>query len=210
MYRKRADGVGDEERLTTADGVAETPQAVSPDGRWLVFTRLGGPGGGDILALDLTAPAGTAPRPIVATPEFDGSSRISPDGRWIVYASNGTTGSNIYVQAFPDAGPVYPVSTEGGTEPLWSRDGREIFYVPPSRDGLMVAKVTPGPVFSVSQPRMLFTGHYKSSVHSSTGYDVAADGRFLRIRESVVERALTGIEITLNWPAGLSATGARR
>src|SRR6185503_10151009 len=97
LYRKGAGGVGDEE-LLLADDADKMPTDWSPDGRFLLFARLGGQGGQDLWILPLS---GGKPFPFVQTPFSETGGRFSPDGRWVAYASNESSGSEVYVAPFP-------------------------------------------------------------------------------------------------------------
>jgi Tol biopolymer transport system component len=105
---------------------------------------------------------------------------LSPDGRHIAYSSSESGRSEVYVQALPVLVDRRQVSTAGGTEPVWSRDGRELFYR--SGDAMMAVSIGTGPTFSAGPPRVLFRGSYFAG-DGLTNYDVAPDGRrFLMIR----------------------------
>ena len=168
-----------------ADGSALTPQPLniaraspqvwSADGELFVMSFVNG--SPDILV----APVGTGGevRKVVASEfnEFDPA--LSPNRRWLAYASNRTGRDEIWVQGYPDGVPVR-VSSNGGYEPLWSADGRELFY----RQGsaMMAAAVETGAEFSFATPQELFRGNYLSNeAPGARGYDIAHDGRFLMI-----------------------------
>jgi dipeptidyl aminopeptidase/acylaminoacyl peptidase len=129
--------------------------------------------------------------------------QISPDGRWLAYESNESSPGHreVYVRPCPDveSGEKWQVSTNGGRNPLWSPDGRTLFYVGP--DGAMAVPVETDPTFRLETPKKLFSGPY-------LGWDVSPDGkRFLLIREkrevsSDRESETVGlrkINIVLNW-----------
>ena len=118
-------------------------------------------------------------RNVVATDSAEYDPALSPNGRWLAYVSNRTGQNEIWVQAYPEGVPVR-VSGAGGYEPLWSADGRELFY----RQGnaMMAVAVETAAEFSFAAPRMLFTGPYVQHPGPGAGaYDVARDGRFLMI-----------------------------
>jgi serine/threonine-protein kinase len=132
---------------------------------------------GDIVAAP-AAPGGEI-RDVVATDSREYDAALSANGRWLAYVSDRTGQGEIWVQPYPEGVPVR-VSNAGGYEPLWSADGRELFY----RQGnaVMVVSVDAGAEFSFGAPRMLFTGPYVQRADPySSGYDVARDGRFLMI-----------------------------
>ncbi len=84
------------------------------------------------------------------------NAQFSPDGHWVAYTSNESGRLEVYVQPFPGPGGKWMISTEGGTYPLWARNGREIFFR--SDDKMMSASVETQPSFKAGTPRMLFQG----------------------------------------------------
>ena len=195
VYRKAADGSSPEERLTTREDSIQTPTSISPDGRWLVFTD-GMPALGDSTVWLVGTSGDRQPRQLLLPGEING--QVSPDGRWIAFQSIASGRVEVYVQPFPGPGPRRQVSVGGGDCPLWSRDGRELFYS--TADKLMGVEVTNGATFVASTPRVLFTGRYRGSLNSNTPYAVAADGRrFLRVQQAQPQRAVTRIDVVLNW-----------
>ena len=99
---------------------------------------------------------------------------------------------------FPGPGARHQISTDGGTEPLWSRDGRELFFQ--SGAQLMGVTVTPGAVFSASSSHLVYEGRFFKTINGNTSWSVTPDGRrFLRIQQVVPERAITHLELVLNW-----------
>jgi eukaryotic-like serine/threonine-protein kinase len=195
LWWKATDGSGDEERLSAKDGVVQTPGSVSPDGEWLVFEEVGGGRGYDIFAMRLSGDR--TPRPLVASSANERNPRISPDGRWLLFVSEGSGRPEIFAQPFPGPGSRTPVSSNGGIEPLWSRDGRQVFYLEGNR--LMAVSVSTTPTFSAGIPRALFEARYPSSTTGTTGYDVLPDGRFVRVQSLAPEPPLDRISLVLNW-----------
>lgn len=108
--------------------------------------------------------------------------------------------SLIYVQPYPGPGAKWQISTDIGTEPLWNRNGRELFYR--SGNKMMAVQVETQPSFSASKPTMLFEREYAASQFPATGiaYDVSSDGqRFLMVKEVEQSSAATQINVVLNW-----------
>ena len=190
LYWKAADGTGTEERLTTKENVTQTADSVSPDGAWLVFYDTDG-----IFGLPLAGDR--TPKTLVRTGAADTAASVAPNGKWMAYQSNTSGRWEIYVQPFPEPGPSQLVSTNGGAEPLWSLDGRELFYV--NGDTLMAVNVSFTPTFAAGQPRVLHHGRYRASANGNTPYAVAADGRFLRVQQVQPDRAITQLQVVLNW-----------
>jgi eukaryotic-like serine/threonine-protein kinase len=182
LYWRAADGSGEEERLTPPGEGNEIAYSVSPDAKWLAFTE--DDGRTWLLPLD----GDHKPQLFMNNPAR--ASRFSPDGRWIAYASYESGRNEVYVRPFPGPGGKTPVSTEGGSAPNWSHDGRELFYR--QGDKMMVVQITMNPAFAVSTPKMLFE---RPGV-----YDVAPDGqRFLMIQGTAPEPPIPQINVVLNW-----------
>jgi Tol biopolymer transport system component len=130
-------------------------------------------------------------------PEF------SPDGRWIAYVSDESGRNEVYVRPYPGPGPRHTVSTNRGTQPAWTRNGRELVYTEPGTGTLRMMSVdvtTTGTTFTAQQPRLLFEGRY-DSVTPVRGYDVTPDGkRFLMPqRGERPEPPITQIALVQNW-----------
>jgi hypothetical protein len=123
---------------------------------------------------------------------------LSPDGKWLAYQSPVSSRQEIYVAPFPGPGPARQISTDGGVEPLWSRDGRELFYQNGGR--LMGITVTPGAAWSSSPPHVVHEGRFLRSGNGNTDWTITRDGRrFLRIQLVAPERAITHVDLVLNW-----------
>ena len=115
-----------------------------------------------------------------------GMARVTPDGRWLAYQSNESGNWDIYVRLMSDfeRGTRFTVSTGGGTQPRWARNGRELFYLSP-RNEMMSVQVGSGDAWSPGKPVKLFdaAGYYTGGpVNPYFNYDVAKDGRFLMIK----------------------------
>jgi len=154
----------------------------SPDGKWLLFqTDIATPGAGDILGI--RPGIDTAPVPVLATPFTEMSPAFSPNGRWLAYVSNETGVDEIYVVPFPNTGAgKWAISAGGGTEPLWSHRGNELFYRDASGD-LVAVEVHTNPTFSLGRSVALFPAAGFSSLRFTPQYAVALDDRrFLMIR----------------------------
>jgi hypothetical protein len=103
------------------------------------------------------------------------------------------------VRPFPGPGGKWQISTEGGVEPVWARNGRELFYR--NGDKMMAAAVETKPTFAAAKPQLLFERHYEASPQSFlANYDVSPDGqRFLMVKAGEQESAATQINVVLNW-----------
>ena len=183
LWTKRADG--SEPAVLELDRERDIADARwSPDGEWLVYriSRFDA-GSPDILAL--RPGQDTAPVTLVGTEFTEQAPTLSPDGRWLAYTSNETGRAEIYVVPFPNASDArWPVSTSGGSEPVWSRSGRELFYR--NGQGDMVAvEVETEPTFSPGRSTVLFSAvEFGRNVNNHPMYDVTPDGeRFIMIRQ---------------------------
>jgi Tol biopolymer transport system component len=141
---------------------------------------------------------GSSPRPLIQTSFNEYWPRLSPDGRFLAYSSDESGRDEVYVQPFPAVDRRWLVSTNGGREALWSRDGREIFYR--EDDKMMSVAVDTLPEFAARSPRLLFesAAFHRNLASGEFNYDVAPDGRFLMIRrdDALVELQ---INVVLNW-----------
>ena len=99
---------------------------------------------------------------------------FSPDGRWPAYISNESRRTEVYVRPYLGPGGKWQISTEGGTQPVWSRDGRELFY----RNGkkMMVVDISTRTAFSTGKPKMLFEMETPAPYGAYSDYDVSPDG----------------------------------
>jgi serine/threonine-protein kinase len=181
LWTKRADGSA-QAQLELDQETALAESLWSPDGAWLIYrTDRGVAGQGDIMALRWGA--NTDPVPLVATGFAELAPTLSPDGRWMAYVSNETGREEIYVVPFPNASAMkLQVSAGGGTEPVWSRRGGELFYR--SGQGDMVAlRVETEAAFSAGPTSALFSAtEYRADVNHRQ-YDVTPDGeRLIMIR----------------------------
>jgi dipeptidyl aminopeptidase/acylaminoacyl peptidase len=141
--------------------------------------------------------------------------QFSPDGRWVAYVSNEGGIDQIYIQPFPGTGGKQQASTNGGVDPRWRRDGRELFYVAPDGKLMAVAiHVEPDGGLDHAPPVALFPTRLATGAGVTIGfrskaqYAVAPDGRFL-MNVTVDDNAVSPISIVLNWQAALPARERR-
>jgi hypothetical protein len=140
------------------------------------------------------------PFPFLRTEANESWAKLSPDGRLLAYTSDETKRDEIYVTTFPRPGGKLQMSTNGGSYPVWGRDGKELFYV--SADAKMMAvRVKAGPKFDAGVPKPLFDVRTDLTPFGS-GYDVSKDGRFL-IAVPVEQSGTTPITVVVNWQAAL-------
>jgi Tol biopolymer transport system component len=204
LYRKRVDGSGADELLTTPDGVPKFPMSWSPDGESLLYlgiSRTAGAGtatGMDIWVLpDPLGMAGASkPYPFLRTPANETIGQFSPDGRWVTYQSDESGRSEIYAAPFPPSGGKRQISTKGGTSARWRQDGRELFYLEGNR--LMAVDVTlKDGTLDVGAVHPLFAPLAPS-------YAPSADGqRFIAPASPKQNGGPETLTLLLNWPSTL-------
>jgi len=125
---------------------------------------------------------------------------FSPDGRWLAYVSDESGRLEVYVQPYPGPGGKWQVSTEGGDEPVWAANGRELFYR--LGDKFMATVVESEPEFTVGKPRLLFEGRFAHDVAEPgfASYGVTRDGqRFVMIQAGEQESAPRQIRVAIHW-----------
>jgi len=203
IFWQLADGSGGLEKLNASEN-AQIPMSWSPDGKLLAFLEVDPTTGYDIGVLRLDEPSagsgqGRKPEQFLRTRFSESVPRFSPDGRWLAYISDESGRYEIYVQPYPGPGGKRLISTEGGTEPVWNPNGRELFYR--SGEKMMSVEVTTQPSFAAGKPRMLFEGRYEPAPLTNPNYAVSPDGqRFLMLKPAEhAEDAPTQINIVLNW-----------
>ena len=174
ILQKAVSGAGSEAVILEGSAQwAVFPDDWSRDGRWLLYS-VTAPGGWDTWALDVAA--GRA-RAFLDGARNEVQARISPDGRYLAYASDESGAWNIYVRPFPEGAGKWLVSTEGGIEPLWRSDGRELFYVD-AAGRLVAAPVTIGETFQHQAGRPLFPARIPDTLAPfRRGYAVSPDGQ---------------------------------
>jgi Tol biopolymer transport system component/tRNA A-37 threonylcarbamoyl transferase component Bud32 len=206
-YQKSAAGVGVETPMFKSDA-SEIPVAWSHDGRYIVFSRLKGPNGGgvDTWLMDLSGEPKASP--YLESPFDKAQARISPDGRWLAYTTNDSGMYQIVVQSFPDPNRGrWQITAQGGIEPKWRHDGRELYYL--ALDGNVMAvpitETKPGQPFEAGAAVRLFQTPLtvsRTDVPRNRRYDVAPDGRFL-IAMPVAAGGPEPVTAVVNWASGL-------
>jgi serine/threonine-protein kinase len=180
IWWQAADGSGPAELLY--DPPYEPFEAImSPDAKWLVFrTAPGNVYSRDILAIPLESERKVLP--LVVGPASDQMPRLSPDGKWLAYQSNEAARFEVYVRPFPGNGARVQVSAEGGTEPVWNRQGTALYYRDPLGQ-ITEVKVTTGANLSIGARRTVVTGDYLTE-SSHANYDVSPGGKLLLLKRA--------------------------
>jgi serine/threonine-protein kinase len=193
LYWKAADGSGAVERLTTS-ARSQTPASWSPDGTTLAFVEEGDSTGFFQFDIWMLSIRDRKTRAVIHTAANEMTPEFSPDGRWLAYVSKESGRNEVYVQPYPGPGERHLISTNGGEQPAWSGNGRELFYVlragprpaewslvnpPAGAPTLMSVKVATAPVFRAETPEAVFESADLVTAWGRS-YDVASNGqRFL-------------------------------
>jgi eukaryotic-like serine/threonine-protein kinase len=176
-----------------------TANDISPDGRYLLYREFRPGTLGDLKVVALTGDP--QPRMFIGSADDETNGDFSPDGRWVAYVSDESGRKEVYAASFPDPSRRYRVSTEGGSQPRWSRDGKELFFVGSGRL-LAVDVVRNVDDLAFGQARPLFAlplfAFADSGFDAITRYDVAPEGRFLAILRAR-EEAPDSLSVVLNW-----------
>ena len=151
----------------------------------------------DIVAVAVDGGHETA---LVETPGLDLEAALSPDGRWLAYSSNASGTFQIMVRPFPNVNEnSWPISTAGGREPRWSRDGRELFYRQAS--SIMQVSIGVGSTFRPGRPALVVKGDYIDT-RGEKAWDIGPDGRFLMKKAVPAEYS---VNVVLGWTDELKA-----
>jgi Tol biopolymer transport system component len=205
IYEKSSTGTGTETVLPSGD-VSSIPVNWSSDGKYIVFSRLrqfGNTSGYDTWVMPTFGDR--KPAPLLETGFDKFQARVSPHSDFVAYSTNESGTYQIVVQTFPDvSGGKWQITSDGGVEPKWRRDGRELYYL--NLDGKLMSVAIGGPPFSAGRPVELFQTPLTVNRAQPTRdrrYDIAPDGRFLLVIPSATG-APTPYSVIVNWTAGLS------
>ncbi|MDQ5870973.1 MAG: serine/threonine-protein kinase [Acidobacteriota bacterium] len=210
LYVKNTDGSGQPVRLTDA-AMAEFPNSWSPDGRTLVYV---GVTGGQRLNRDIwfvSLDGKRNARPWFESPHNENAASFSPDGRWIAYVSDESGRQEVYVRPLPGPGGSTKISSEGGSEPVWTRGGRELLYRQANQ--FLAVEIRTEPVFAVGRPRVLFSGDYLPGGREDApfGYDVSRDGNEIyAVRTVPAPEPERRLAIVTNWLQAIAASDAAK
>jgi Tol biopolymer transport system component len=197
LYQQISTGAGREELVLGSEN-AKYSVDWSPDGRFIAFEDQDPKTGTDLWVLPLFGDR--KPVPFLRTEFNEGQGQFSPDGRWMAYSSNESGRREVYVQAFPNPGGKWQVSTDGGSFPRWRRDGKEIFYIAADRK-LMAVSVQANSTFQAGQPQPLFEPRVFGA--PIIPYTVSADGKRFLVNTPTEGAESSPVTVILNWTAEL-------
>jgi len=199
IYWRPADGTGSDERLLSRakDLIDLRADNFSSDGRQLLFTDVTSRIRCTIGQMAVEDPSDVK---VLVTSEFcNDYPTVSPDGRWMAYHSNLSGHYEIYVERYPELGDRQLISTNGGWRPIWSHDGREVFFADPDNRQILTVPVQSGTTLVAGRPTVLFDFPI-ATIGGSHPYDVSRDGRFFIIgREESDSGQLSNVILIQNW-----------
>jgi len=200
LYKKLSSGAGAEETLFKASDL-RAPRDWSSDGKFILFERSDPKTGSYLWVLPLFGDRKPIPFHQTEFQELDG--RFSPNGRWIAYDSNESGKREVYVQPFPASAGKWQISTNGGSDPIWRPDGKELFYL--ATDGKIMAElVKADATFEAGVPKALFQTMFIGFVRGGfEHYRVTADGQRFLVNMPSAGGTPPPITVVLNWTAGL-------
>jgi serine/threonine protein kinase len=179
------------------------PDSISPDGKLLAYANFVAGTGPRIWIHDFAPEkSGTKDYPLLGTDSNEFQAQFSADGRWLAYNSNETGREEIYVVPFPGSSHSVQISTSGGSQPRWRRDGREIYYIAPDRKMMAAAIQFNGRSLQPATPKVLFQTRIGGITRTPHEYDVTADGQKFLIN-SMPEQAPQSITLYVNWTSAL-------
>jgi len=193
IFRKSADGTGEEQQVAALSDRDEWLTDWSSDGRYLLFYTLDPETGLDVWAVPVDG--SQKPIPVARGPHNEINGRFSPDSRWVAYVSNESGRNEIYLVPFQHGGDKSQVSTQGGIDPTWSRDGKTLYYTSGQNDIWAVAVATRGDTVELKPPQHLFNTPIQ--ITPSGSFDVTRNGRFLIISSG--EPSDVPMTLVQNW-----------
>ena len=205
LYVKPASGAKDEELLLKS-GEDKYPDSWSGDGRFLMYDTRDPKTKYDLWVLRLDGDKKSFPFLRTEFNEEDG--QFSPDGRWLAYVSDESGRREIYVRSFspdsadPGTGAKWLISNNGGSDPRWRGDGRELFYIAPDAK-LMAVEVTTHPGFQAGVPKALIQAPPQGATDLSAHWDLTRDGKRFLFVAPAAQTTSAPFTVVLNWQAGL-------
>ena len=200
-----ASGEGAEE-LVLRVPVVSYPNSWSRDGKWLLYTSVASRTKEDLWVVSMMTGGARKPEPFLVTDNKETDGTFSPDGQFVAYVSDESGTGNVYVRSFPSTGGrKWRVSTDGGYQPRWRSDGRELFYVSPGGQ-LMSVAIPPGFAAPPGRPTPLFqTAIFGGGASINNWYwDVTPDGQRFLINTVTAGNDPSTLNVVLNWQSGLA------
>jgi serine/threonine protein kinase/Tol biopolymer transport system component len=205
IYRAKSDGTGTAEAVLESDGIIETPSSLCRDGRYLAYMRsVVGSSNSPTETWILPLTGDRKPFVLVQSRYENTQPAFSPDCKWIAYVSDESGRPEVYVTHFPDAARKYQVSKQGGGNPRWRGDGKELFYFSVPLDSMMAANVEEkGEELSLGVERALFRLANLNTLPLGSMFDVIPDGQRFLISEANSPPGGVPLRLVVNWDAEL-------
>jgi serine/threonine-protein kinase len=206
LFSKPADGTGTEERLFARgeDAVDVRANGWSADGRRLLFTEV--PVTVFCAIGHAVADRWSEQTMLVQNDFCNDYAAVSPDGGWIAYDSAVSGRAEIYVERYPGLGGRQQISTSGGRLPLWSANGRELYFSSLDARQMLAVPIQPGPPLTAGRAQVIFEGEFIAPQTGWRPYDVGPDGRFVIIRnrgDGTPDASAPTLVVVRNWAAEL-------
>lgn len=200
IYVKAASGAAPAELLVKLDHPASSLDA-SNEGRFLAYASSTATSTNDIWILPLQGDR--IPRPYLQTLFNESHARISPHSHWLAYDSDESGKAEVYVQTFPRPGGKWQISTNGGAQPIWRQDGKELFYMQMDGTLMSVGVETHGSTIEAGLPQVVFKIEM-ARLTSTCRYTAMSDGkRFLLATPVGAVGDNASMTVVLNWTSGL-------
>jgi eukaryotic-like serine/threonine-protein kinase len=199
IYQKDANGLGTTQPVFQSKDQTKDLDDLSADGRYAIYDNAGSSTSKQLWALPLFGER----KPFVFVEGAFGalSAQFSPNGRYVAYASNETGRLEIYVETFPQQSGKWEVSTSGGAEPMWRRDGKELFYLTLDQRLMAVDVNTTAPGFKVGIPKELFQAQLMPIAYWRNFYVASPDGQRFLMVVPASDAKPAPITVVVNWPA---------
>jgi eukaryotic-like serine/threonine-protein kinase len=201
IYRVKSDGTGTPEEVLRSDDQVSQPWSACRDARHLAYVHaITGDAPPSIWILPLAEDR--KPFQLLQSQGSSGDPAFSPDCKWIAYRSSESGQMEVFVTRFPDVSRKYLVSTEGGQNPHWRGDGKELFYYSPQRESLMAVGVEEkGSELTLSAPRALFS--FSAGPTLGNLYDVTSDGQRFLFHGPNTSAGDVPLTLVTNWDSEL-------
>ena len=205
IFWTRSDGAGKPRQLTQSKNT-QYPWSFAPDGKRLAFEEVTTETGYDLWTVPLENDASGLragkPEPYLQTPFDERHDSFSPDGQWLAYASNESGAYQVYVRAFPDKGGKWQISNSGGVNPVWSRNGHELFYRTEDAQIMVASYTVKGDSFVADKPRV-WSEKRIANIGINANYDLAPDGKrivaLMPVDTAEGQRAQSHVTFLLNF-----------
>ena len=199
LNRRPSSGAGQAEQLLESTRQVY-PTDWSRDGPIILYEKTSGEGNLDVWLLTMTGDR--EPEPLLETSFDEGQAQFSSDGKWVLYTSNESGRPEVYVQTFPTGGGKWKISTDGGSQPRWRRDGKEVFYVTPDSTLMAVQLEITSTKVEAASPQTLFAARMPVTIAGPLGgrnqYVATSDGQRFLV-DTLVDAAPVSISVLLNW-----------